>query len=614
MNALPVILIAALVQGWCLYALHHALDLRVWPATSPAWLIALYSIVVIAPLTLELLAKHARNRTFWAILTVLTGLFFYFGWYEGALQLKPPDAWRLVGDEFDFAFPAGVLWLLMLPFIQGRLDSGGWRVPYATLFAIAWRNKLVLAEAGLFTGLFWLLLELWQLLFHMLSIDFFRELFEEPLFVYPVTSITFGIALHLIGSIDRLTSVVLEQLLNVLKWLAVVAGTLLGLFAVALAVKLPGLVSSGHHAIGATWLLWLVAVMVLLLNAAYRSGPARQVAAAGGGPTDGEPVRGDHPAPDAQIFRPYPPLVGNLLRFVTPLTIVIALTAFYALIVRTQQYGVTAERVWAFVVASAGLIYSIGYSMAAFRAGPWMNRIAGVNVVVALALMVTIALALTPVISPARLSANSQFARILRSQAVDSLSRERWDSPFHYLRFRSGSYGLNKLRALATLQNHPQAVRIRQLAAGWIAQQEKWVSVPKQTPEELRDIVAHIPIYPSVRTLDTALIDALVADLGGHDTLNIRPPCAAANSAGVFADLDGDAIEEFALLCPWNGPVFKNQDGTWVRVGTIAHQTLDDGKWAAIRGKLAKGDFSTVAPKWKVLEIGGDSYRVDPLQ
>jgi hypothetical protein len=32
----------------------------------------------------------------------------------------------------------------------------------------------------LFTGLFWLLLFLWRMPFHLLKIDFFRELFEEP--------------------------------------------------------------------------------------------------------------------------------------------------------------------------------------------------------------------------------------------------------------------------------------------------------------------------------------------------------------------------------------------------------------------------------------------------
>lgn len=73
----------------------------------------------------------------------------------------------------------------------------------------------------------------------MLGIRFFTELLEEPIFVYPVTSLAFGFALHLIGSIERLTSVVLEQLLNVLKWLAILAGLILALFTVALIFRTP---------------------------------------------------------------------------------------------------------------------------------------------------------------------------------------------------------------------------------------------------------------------------------------------------------------------------------------------------------------------------------------
>src|SRR4030095_10448084 len=90
-----------------------------------------------------------------------------------------------------------------------------WRVPYVALFTQAWNNKLVLIEAAGFTGLFWLLLLLWQQLFVMLGLRFFRELFREPLFIYPVTSLVFGGALHLIGSLERLTQLVLEQVLNV---------------------------------------------------------------------------------------------------------------------------------------------------------------------------------------------------------------------------------------------------------------------------------------------------------------------------------------------------------------------------------------------------------------
>ena len=51
-----------------------------------------------------------------------------------------------------------------------------------------------------------------------------------------------------------------------LKWLATAAGLLLVVFTFALLTKLLGLVFSGQRTIGAEWLLWLVAVIVLFTD------------------------------------------------------------------------------------------------------------------------------------------------------------------------------------------------------------------------------------------------------------------------------------------------------------------------------------------------------------
>ena len=46
MPALPFILLAAVIQGWSLYGLHHSLEFHHWPATNQPWLMALYALVV----------------------------------------------------------------------------------------------------------------------------------------------------------------------------------------------------------------------------------------------------------------------------------------------------------------------------------------------------------------------------------------------------------------------------------------------------------------------------------------------------------------------------------------------------------------------------------------
>src|ERR1700723_2892123 len=234
-TALPLILLAAVIQGWVLYWLHHSLKFHHWPSTDQAWLVPLYALALFVPVTVQLLARYAQAAILRRFIIALTLAFFYFGWHFGAhvsngLSGHPQD-WD---SPLPLALLSGILWLLVLPFAQTRLTTGHWARDYGSLFTHAWHNKLMLAEAALFTGLFWLLLFLWQMLFHLLKIDYFRDLFEEPIFIYPVTALTFGCAMHLIGSITQLTSVVLEQLLNVLKWLATIAAVILALFTVAL--------------------------------------------------------------------------------------------------------------------------------------------------------------------------------------------------------------------------------------------------------------------------------------------------------------------------------------------------------------------------------------------
>ncbi len=371
-RSLPTILFVAVVQGVMLYALHLSLEHKHWPATNPAWLIALYATAVFTPITIQLLVPHVRQRAAWVSVVIIAALYFCFGWYHGVAVVGTASApVGQYGTAFSLALELVLLWLMILPFVQIRLTTGRWKPEYRPLFAIAWRNKLTLAEAALFSGLFWSLLFLCQALFHELRIDFFRDLFRKPTFVYPVTTVAFGVALQLIGSLEYWSAVVLEQMLSVLKWLGIVAGVILTIFTVALLIKLPALVISGERAIEAAWLLWLVAVVVLFVNAAYR---------------------------DGSVDSPYPRAVAMAVRIITPLLIVVALTALYSVTLRTRAYGLTVQRFWALVVAAFAIIYAIGYSWAALDRASWMGRIGRVNVATAVGLIAVVALALTPIV------------------------------------------------------------------------------------------------------------------------------------------------------------------------------------------------------------------------
>lgn len=578
---LLIILVGAVVQGWALFGLYHATKYQHWPATNSSWLIALYTLAILLPTTVQLLAEHNRKEAHWLYVLLISVALFYFGWHQGTSVIDTSSSRYQNGDTFfPFSFIVTVFWLILLPFVQTRLTTGQWAVNYPLLFSSAWRNQLMLAEAMLFTGLFWLLLFLWQSLFAMLGIHFFRELFSEPIFIYPVTSIVFGVALYLIGSIERWTALVLEQILNVLKWLTTVAGVILTLFTVALIFKLPSMIATNQKAIDAAWLLWLVAVVVLFLNAAYR---------------------------DGTNSRPYPAWLARPLQWIVPLTIVIALTACYALCIRTQRYGLTVERVWAFIVAGTALIYAIGYSLSAFSRNEWLPSIARVNVIAAIVLIFVIGTALTPALSPYRLAANSQFR--MAQQTADAIdSRNQRNSPFHYLRFDAGLYGRKKLQELTELQNHPRAEQIHALAKAALAENDSW-SQQSHTTADVAAVVAKLDVYPVGRSLETGLHDVLIADLSKTGIVYPFQHLETQEAVGVFVDLNGDATDEFVLQAANNGLVYQQQSGQWQRVAWTRPQE-HSASYENLANALKAGNLSTKTPSWRELLIGEHVYMV----
>ena len=572
-RGLPIILLAAVIQGWALYGLHQSLVGQHWPSTHTPLLLALYAVAIFIPLTLQFLAQHTQQRATWIILAGLSVLVAYFGWHTGAMSGRAARDLLQTDDWVQLAFALAVLWLIALPFIQARLTEGRWRARYPFFFATAWTNKLALAEAFAFTGLFWLLLFLWKSLFNLLGIGFFDALFEAPIFVYPVTAIVFGVALHLIGSVERLTSIVLEQVLSVLKWLALIAGLILALFTIALIAKLPGMFESGQRVIGAAWLLWLVAVTVLLVNAAYRDGTVEQ---------------------------PYPRPIAVALRFVIPLVVIIALTAVLALYLRIQQHGFTVERVWACVVAAAAVFYSIGYALAAKRSSPWMGSIAQVNIAVAVFMLIVIALALTPVLSPHRIAANSQFALALAERPSESAT---YGTPLHYLRYNSGVYGRRKLEALAAMDDRPALQR----DATALLAQERWSARPPADPNvEAR--LAAMRVHPADSEIDPSLTAQIENDM--------RNPAIAWQYntkrdplIGVFIDLNDDETTEFVILADHNAHAYERTADGWRRAGHFLSPSLpSEGLIDILRAQGA----ITEAPRLRDFRIGPYVFRLSP--
>ncbi len=579
---LPTIMICAVLQGAGLYVLHRAIQSRSWPATDLPWLLACYACLLFVPTTMELLAEHLRERATWGVVLLVAVLSGYFAWFHGArIADAPVRVFAERGAEFAIAFEFSLLWFVAMPFLQARILTGGYAPAYPLFFTLAWRNLLTLAEAGLFTGLFWALLGTWQALFHVLGMDFFRDLFQRPIFIYPVTALAFGTGLHLIGSLDRWIDVVLEQVLGVLKWLGVLAALILVLFTLALLSRVPALVFSGRHAISAGWLLWLVAIVVLFTNAAFRDGSQDE---------------------------PYPRRLGLALKFTIPLLVVVALVADYSLLERTREYGLTVARFWAWVVGLFALFYAVGYTAAAVTRGRWLGRIGAVNVLAAWLLIAVFLGALTPILSPYRLAAASQYRRALTWQPRRGHSSDWVNGPFQYLRFHAGTYGRMRLDDLAKIEGIANADEVRRLANAARTSTAPWQSRPI-TPQSTDQSLAALPLFPAARALAPSLRAIVAADAQRETWFQGVAGSVTRPVAGLFVDLTGTGKDAFVVLFPQRAIVYQGDAGVWRRTAVM----VNFGPWqdpAKLQSLLAAGQFHGVPRAIEDLAVGTWRYRL----
>ena len=572
----------AALQGALLWGLYAAVDTGRWPATAPGLYVALVTVIVLVPLLYYLVSglEAPRNRVWTALAVasiVLAGIGLHHGAYvAGPLVNRAEGAGQA---PTGYALVVAVLCFHALPFAQAFLVNGDWRVRYPDLFRFAWRNALLVALGILFCGVFWLLLGLWAQLFRMLGIGVFVDVFFDARFAIPATTVAAGVGIQLAGSVERLETALREQILALLKWLAPLAALILGLFSIALLVKTPELLAANQRTISASWLLWLVAMNVLLLNAAYQ---------------DGEAVK------------PYPRWLGRALRWLVPLLLVVASIAAYAVAVRIGEYGFTTSRVWAGLVAVIAIVYAAGYAWASFRHGAWMNGMGHVNVLVALLTIASLLLLLTPLLSPYRLAAASQFDRVLGSSDAEDVD------PFITLRFDTGAYGRDRLGRLAELKAHPRSDEIRRLAAAARAATQRHLARVNVEKVAIPDLL--LRAYPAGTDIEPALRDSIAKVFGEEiGWMRVCSEAAGMPCAVLFADLNADGVAE-AIVFSANpgGLIFRRIDADWRAAGW-----LQPGTWVGpedLHARLEKGDVRVVEPEWSVLMLGDRALRFRELE
>ncbi|MCM8794306.1 MAG: DUF4153 domain-containing protein [Candidatus Omnitrophica bacterium] len=562
---------AGLLQGCLLLAMHLLIEKKVWPATSQTFLIVWYTAVILVPVTAELLIRHFQDRRFWSFIlvlgTVLAGLSFYTG-----RLLSPHGGF---GDQSGILFPFGVSvalgWFVALPFAQSWLARKRRDFPYPDLFEYSWNNMMTLIIAGFFTQIFWGLLWLWAGMFMIIKIEFFKELFTSTYFVYPATASAFGFAVSYGRANGKLVTGLRNIILIICRALLPLPAFIGILFLAALPFKgIQRLWDTGH----ATFLMLnLQLCVILFLNAVTQ---------------------------DGRKGSPYHPWIQRLVEAGVIVLPAYAGLSLYALWLRIDQHGWSADRVYAAAITFITGLYALGYSICALRREfPWMKSVSPINVRMAFVVIILSVVLNTPVLDPRRIAVRSQVNRLLKG-AVDA---DKFD--YDYLRFSLGNPGRMALQELAGLQGHPHGEIIRAKAETVLAKEHRW----DPSPAALTDadhLKRNLALYPEGKEFDPGFLAHLISNKQTYQhwiTDSERKPVVA-------VDLNGDGTEEMVLFSH-NVPyfVFLKEDGRWREAGKLV---AGGGQgWCAVEERdkiLAQKGYRVEPSGWDVFVFGQTRY------
>ncbi len=575
-------LAVGLTQGLALYLLYHAQDIGSWPATNRLSFGPLLLIWIYPPILLILGIGQIdwRRAALWAIAAavLIAGLGFYDVWsawpQDWVFSAHPTLRPHILPSPQLFLFGGAGLFIAHALVIAGHLDHR-FRANYETHFDVAWKLAVQLALAGVFVGAFWLLLLLGAGLFDLIKLDFFQKLIRHEWFSIPVTTLAVAGALHLTDIRPVLVRGARTLLLTLLSWLLpLITLIIAGFLASLLLTGLKPLWGFGH---ASALLLTAAAALIILINAAHQDGHAERL----------------------------PPRVLRLAGSVAAaLPVPLVAIASYALFLRIQEYGWSADRVIVAAVIVVAWGYAVGYVRAAVSPGIWLQRIEDWNFAIALLILAVLMALFTPIAKPERIAVADQMARLNSGNTMPG----KFD--FAYLRRQGGHYGMAALEMLSKDQNSI----VREQAVAYLKQ-----SNPFGTPSPPAEVwTARIHVYPEGSKLPDDFVHAnwnagtktgtasglIVYDFNAPPTACTTPMNATCDA--FILDLDGDGRSEIVVLAEAStqATVYKKTEGgSWTEAAFVTVLF----RCPSVLSALKEGHFELSADPhpWKQIALAG---------
>jgi hypothetical protein len=574
-RVMAVRLITGLLQGALLYWLYRAGKDGVWPATAPYLIVPLMMLALFLPVLLVSSIGHLPPRK-------------AAGWLATAslviLAMALHDAWRghhgypMFDNWADRRVysPSQILALCSVPFFfiaQSLVLSGVHdrrRVAsYGTYFETAWKLGVQLLFSAFFVGALFMVLFMGSALFKLIKLNFLELLLREAWFNVPVIFTAFSCAMHITDVRPAIVRGIRTLLLVLMSWILPVAAIIVTGFLCSL--PFTGLQALWETRHATSVLLSAVVVLVVLINAAFQNGEA---------------VAG------VQTIVRLSTRAACILIF--PLTVI----GIYALGLRVAQYGWTTDRIIAAACLLVASCYAIGYAWAAYQYDTWLRPLAPVNVTAAFLVIVVMLALFTPIADPARISVNSQMARLESGKTAVG----QFD--FRYLRFEGGRYGKDALERLKQWSSGTDAASVRREAALVLAlkDSQRWsgnklAAVPISVEE-------NVTAWPAGAKLPASFVSQkweTVVNEAKPDCLNSKK----GRCDGFMIDMTGDGVDEVLLIDVASGDnalMAQRPDGSWGLIGTINYQY---SHCKPLLEKLKAGTFSVVESKVRELEVAG---------
>lgn len=556
------IVLVALLQGLLLYLL------RIVPLDGGLMEISGYVIALSVPTAMILSVQRLDDARFWQHVAGIGLVYLLLALWAGWSATGAPHI-KAAAVLWPFGASLAIGLFVALPYLQCRLEHGRWSASYPDLFEHGWQNALTLLLTALFVGICWAVLGLCAVLFKLIGIEFFADLFTTRSFTHLATGVMVGLGV-LVGRTQQRPAQVARQIL-----FAIFKG-LLPLVAV---IALLFVLSLPFTGLGALWstrsatliLMCLIAVIVLFVNAVYQDG-------------SGEP--------------PYPLWLRRVVEAALLILPVYALLGLYALALRIGQYGWTAERFWAVIASVVLSAYAFGYAWAALRPRlGWLHGLMRVNVIVSLIVMALAVAANSLLLDPHRLTVNDQLARLHEGRTP----AEKFD--LSHLRFDSGRRGYQALQALRgdpkfqDARQQQRLARVLKMETPWEYSQDDRIEAQAHTAEAA---LQHIKPAPGADPIDPAWLRAVVGkQLPTPDCLGADSDCVL-----LSPDLDGDGRNEY-LLCNARQygatcHVYSLEDGLWNKVGRTYLSDSADTVAAAMRA----GRVKPMPRRWADVQFG----------